>query len=271
MEIEFASMSSLMLMFVLGLRHGMDPDHIAMIDAMIYRSLEQRPRVAPWIGTLFAAGHGLAVTLMTVALSSLTREISVPSQVIAVLDWLPVVLLVLVGTLNLRALLAPGTYQTVGWKKHFVPRRLQQSSHPMAIFSIGVVFALVFDTATQAAAWGYVATAHAGQHMALVIGLIFTAGMMVTDTLDGRLMCRLLLRTANADAAQRYRRRVGWTVVLLAYGVASYSVASHWYPAIELSETILTAVGIAMFAVMLGAYLRLVRASQGGVDDIPAS
>lgn len=34
----------LWLRFALGLRHGFDPDHIAMIDGTAYRSLAGRPR-----------------------------------------------------------------------------------------------------------------------------------------------------------------------------------------------------------------------------------
>jgi high-affinity nickel-transport protein len=268
MENDVVSLTGLLLLFVLGLRHGLDPDHIAMIDAMTYRAMAQRPGIAPWVGTLFAAGHGLAVTAIAVVISMLARDLQFPDALRTILDWLPVALLVLVGTLNLRALLAQGEYRPVGWKKHFVPRRLRDSSHPMAVFSIGVVFALVFDTATQAAAWGYVATAQAGTHMALIAGLVFTVGMMITDTLDGRLMCRLLRRASDPARAQRYRRGVGWLVVALAYGVAIYSIAAHFYPAIELDDAMLTGAGIGMFALMLIAYLWLVRRPAHGENPI---
>lgn len=256
---EIASLYGILLMFALGMRHGLDPDHIAMIDAMTYRCLEQRPTVAPWIGTLFAAGHGLTVTAFAIVLSSVTGGLRPSPGALAVLDWLPVALLLAVGTLNLRALLAPGTFQMLGWKKHVVPRRLQESSHPAAIFLIGVLFALVFDTATQAAAWGYVATSEGGSYMALVVGLSFTAGMVITDTLDGRLMCRMLQRR-DAAGVRTYRRRVGWMVVTLAYSVVLYSVATHFYPQLELNDSWLSGAGLAMVVLMLFAYIRIARA-----------
>ena len=34
MQAELISYSGLVLMFVLGLRHGLDPDHIACIDGL---------------------------------------------------------------------------------------------------------------------------------------------------------------------------------------------------------------------------------------------
>jgi nickel/cobalt transporter (NiCoT) family protein len=162
------SISSLSLVFVLGLRHGFDPDHIAIIDCMAYRSIQDRPAFASWIGTLFALGHGLTVTAIAVVLCAFTREVSLPESLSLMLSWVPVGLLILIGTLNLRDLLRADHYQPKGWKTHFIPKRLRDSSHPLAIFFIGVMFALVFDTATQAAAWGYAATTQGGVAMALI-------------------------------------------------------------------------------------------------------
>lgn len=259
MEAEFMPVSGLMLMFVLGLRHGLDPDHIAMIDSMAYRSVEARPDTARWIGTLFALGHGLTVTLIAVGLGSLVGSVPIPTAIGGFLEWLPVALLILVGTLNLRGLLSRRDYRVTGWKTRFIPQRLRDSSHPLAIFSVGVVFALVFDTATQAAAWGYAATANSGVPMALLVGLVFTAGMVITDTLDGRLMVRLLQEVDRRGKAMAYRRNVGWIVVLLSYGVALYSIAAHFLPRLELNDTTMTVTGCVLFVVLLATYLWLVR------------
>lgn len=261
MEQEIASFAGLFLLFLLGMRHGLDPDHIAIIDAMTYRSLDQSPRFAPWIGTLFALGHGLAVTAVSVTVSAIARDFAPPKGLAAIMDWVPVALLLLIGTLNLHALLRKKPYAPIGWKTHFIPRRLRHSSHPAAVFCVGVMFALVFDTATQAAAWGYVATAQYGLYMALVTGLVFTFGMVITDTLDGRLMCQLLSRASSRAQAQAYRRKVGWVVVLMAYGVALYSIAAHWLPAIEPSDAVFTAIGIAFVLSMLAGYCWMARDS----------
>lgn len=59
LALETLSTSGLVLMFVLGLRHGLDPDHIACVDGLTWRALNRaQHRHAPWIGTLFAIGHG---------------------------------------------------------------------------------------------------------------------------------------------------------------------------------------------------------------------
>ena len=43
METALLPIPGLSLMFMLGLRHGFDPDHIAIIDSMAYRALGDRP------------------------------------------------------------------------------------------------------------------------------------------------------------------------------------------------------------------------------------
>jgi high-affinity nickel-transport protein len=263
MNFDIASASGLALMFVLGLRHGFDPDHIAMIDSMAYRSLETRPKMAPWIGTWFALGHGLTVTVIAVIFGTMAGGMAdtmhLPVALGALLEWLPIALLILVGTLNLRSLMQPAPYCAIGWKTRFVPQRLRNSSHPLAIFLVGIVFALVFDTATQAAAWGYAASVHSGIAMALLVGLVFTAGMVITDTLDGRLMVRMLRHLSGRSQAQAYRRKIGWIIVFLSYGIALYGIATHFFPALAMDETMLTLAGCALFAGLLGAYLYCVR------------
>jgi hypothetical protein len=43
MDTDLVSFSGLVLMFVLGLRHGLDPDHIACIDGLTWRALRHEP------------------------------------------------------------------------------------------------------------------------------------------------------------------------------------------------------------------------------------
>src|SRR5450830_794454 len=50
MEAELISFSGLVLMFVLGLRHGLDPDHIACIDGLTWRAISHEHQHAHWIG-----------------------------------------------------------------------------------------------------------------------------------------------------------------------------------------------------------------------------
>lgn len=251
MDEVFLPTSGLWLMFALGLRHGLDPDHIAMIDNMTYRLAARPSRIVAWSGTLFALGHGLAVTAIAVALGAFAGGLALPAALRLLLDWLPTALLLLVGTLNLRELLAPGAYRPRGWKTGLLPQRLRDSSHPLSIVLVGVVFALVFDTATQAAAWGYAAKAGGGAQMALLAGLCFTAGMVITDTADSRLVTRLL--RGDARRAGAYRRGVGWAVVLMSYAMAAYEIGVYFQPGAELDDLAMSIIGGTLLAAVLAA------------------
>jgi high-affinity nickel-transport protein len=234
-------------MFVLGLRHGLDPDHIACIDGLTWRTLERNKRLAPWVGTLFALGHGLLVTAIAIGVSRLSHAVAVPAPVVVFFTWVPTALLLLVGTLNLRRLLrADCAFQPGGWKLGLIPARLRNHSSPLAIVLIGVLFATVFDTATQASAWGYVAANQGGSLAALAAGLMFTVGMVITDSVDGRLLCRIVGRADSAQACRRYRRTLGWLIVCLSYGVALYNLAKELVPSVELGDAAYSGLGCAL-------------------------
>lgn len=262
-------------MFLLGLRHGLDPDHVACIDGLTWRALSgsERPDssreikgkarptdahaehahgMAPWVGTLFALGHGLLVTIIAVGIHQISRYVHVPATAARIFDWIPTVLLLLVGAMNLAQLLnRERTYSPAGWKTKLLPTSLRQASSPLAIVAVGVLFATVFDTATQAAAWGYVATNNGGIAGAAAAGVVFTIGMMLTDTLDGRLLCHIVNRAGGLELSQRYRRITGWLIVVLSFGVAAYNLLKALIPAIELDEKAYSLVGGAMVLVLL--------------------
>lgn len=252
MDAELISFSGLVLMFVLGLRHGLDPDHIACIDGLTWQALNHEHRHARWIGTLFAIGHGLLVTMIAVAVSQLTKKIEVPDGVVTVFGWIPTALLLLVGTLNLRLLLqTQQPYQPTGWKMRLIPARLRDNGSPLAVIAIGVLFATVFDTATQASAWGFVASNKGGGLVAaLLAGLVFTAGMVITDTLDGRLICHVSRSSQAATVGPRYRRILGWLIVAISFGVAAYNIGKALLPAIELDDLAFTLTGAALIVLM---------------------
>jgi high-affinity nickel-transport protein len=254
MATEMLSFSGLILMFILGLRHGLDPDHIACIDGLTWRALSHdQYGHAPWIGSLFAIGHGLLVTSIAVGVSRLTRTIAVPDAVVQLFGWIPTALLLLVGTLNLRLLRRRDqAFVPTGWKLRLIPQRLRNHSSPWAVVLIGVLFATVFDTATQASAWGYVASNKGGGMLAaLGAGLVFTAGMIITDTLDGRLICRINRSTDGQAIGRRYRRALGWLIVGISYGVAGYNIGKAWVPAIELDELAYSLAGFSLVAMMV--------------------
>lgn len=231
-------------MLGLGLRHALDPDHVATVDGIAFGLLERSPRLAPWVGALFALGHGAVVTAIACIVAHVGHAGGWLAAPPALVEWLPVALLLLVGGLNLRALLARDhAYQPVSWKGGLLPAGLRGGSHPLAILLTGVAFAFMLDSAATAAAWGYAAAAQGGVTAALAGGLVFTLGMTLAATAYGQAMTRLLLATGGRADAERYRRAVGWATVGLSFGVVGYMGAVRCFPGLELGEAALGALG----------------------------
>lgn len=256
MENLSLDLSGLAFMMLLGLRHGLDPDHIAVIDGITLRNFRERPRFARWAGALFALGHGTMVTLIAVIVASLSQSFALPARLSQLIDWLPVALLLLVGTLNLISLLRndAASHSIKGWRYALLPRSLRESAHPMGIFLIGLLFGLVFDTTTQAAAWGMAASSTAGVAGALLIGLVFSLGMITADTLDSLVLTSLLQKTSGTTAMQQYRYWLSWFIVIIAYGVAAYSILTYFQPSLALGELAYSLSGLGFFLCIISLY-----------------
>ncbi|OEZ50728.1 high-affinity nickel-transport protein NixA [Janthinobacterium sp. MP5059B] len=262
MSVE-AGLPALALIFLLGMRHGLEPDHLAAVDGLTLRSQAASPRWAPWMGALFALGHGVTV-LAIVAVAALASAQFTPSPtVFGWLEWLPIVLLLLIAGMNARSLLAGAQLAEV--RGRLLPRWLQRASGPLAAILVGMLFALVFDTALQAAAWGYAAVALGGMQPALLTGLVFAVGMGVTDTFDGWVTAKVM-RTGQIDLVRAFRRRLGWPIVAICVAMAAYMIAGKLDSAWSLPESWTAALGAAMVLLMATLYgwtllgLRRVRA-----------
>lgn len=235
--------AALGLVFLLGLRHGLDPDHIAIVDNLTFGAHERRPGLAPWAGTWFALGHSISVAAVAIGVTLLAGLIAFPKWIGGLFDWLVIVLLVLVGSLNLAALLRRGSYRPVGWRQALFRGRLQSATSPLSILVIGMVFGLVFDTATQAVAWGTAASSGQGIPGALAIAAAFAVGMVITDTADSQIVARLLRRGDDPAQVGRYRRTLGWTIVGLSFGMAALALTAMLTPQAEIPDAAMTALG----------------------------
>ena len=255
-ETSTFSLAALGLIFLLGLRHGLDPDHIAVIDNLTFQVSEQRPALAPWVGTLFAIGHSLSVALVAVGVAIFVPQFEWPAWLSVAVDWAVVALLILVGVLNLIALRRPGAYTPAGWRQAFVPRALRANTHPAAIIAVGAVFGLVFDTATQAAAWGLAASSTAGIAGAAFVALVFAAGMIVTDTADSQIVAALLRGGGDPSRVRQYRRGVGWLIVVLSFGMAGYAIVTGYVTvSAELPDALFTGLGVVMASSVIALLL----------------
>ena len=250
-----AEISLVALVFALGLKHGLDPDHLVAIDGFVRASKEGKMR--RWCGLFFSLGHGVVVTLVGVAVALVATEWHAPLWLEESGVWISIAVLVVLGVANLIAALrtpAGRPVALVGLRGHWLPARLAQASHPVVIAAVGAAFALSFDTISHALLFSMTGATLAGWLFAAVLGVVFTAGMATTDALNGWWIARLVAR-ADERAASASRVMsiaiAALCLVLGAYGLARYALPQLG----DAGDAAAPVLGIASVAVVYLAYL----------------
>lgn len=225
--VEDSWLALLMLAFVLGLKHGLDADHLACVDAMTRFNVLRGVRHARWCGVLFSLGHGLTVAAIAALVGELASNHAVPGWLDELGAWVSILFLLALGVLNLSAVVTTPpdhVVHPVGLKSKLF-RRLTHASHPAAILVVGMLFALSFDTVSQAAVFSISASGKGGWTFASLLGFSFMCGMMLTDGANGLWVSRLL---RAADARARIASRVmgvvvgGLSLLVGLFGVGKY-------------------------------------------------
>ena len=197
----------------LGLRHAVDADHIAAIDNVTRKLMQDGQRPAT-VGLWFAIGHSAIIAIAAVAValtaSALSRFEAFKQVGGMVATTISALFLFTIAAMNLVILRAVwktfahvrrgGIYVeedldmlTAGrglLSRLFRPMfRLVSRSWHMA--PLGFLFGLGFDTATEVAILGLSASQAANGvsiSTVLVLPALFAAGMALIDTLDGVVM-----------------------------------------------------------------------------------
>ena len=226
-------LSLTILTFVLGMKHGFDADHLATIDGLTRYNARSRPGMARWCGTLFSLGHGAVVMAIALGVSALAGQWEVPEWFGLLGSLISIAFLVALGSLNLAAVLraAPDQMvQPVGLKGRLLGN-LRHVSHPALVALVGALFALSFDTLSQAAFFALTATQFGGWQHALILALLFMLGMLLTDGINGLWIARLI---ARADQVALIASRVmGLVVSGISLLVAAFGVAKLLSPAVD--------------------------------------
>ena len=203
-----------LLAYGLGLRHAVDADHIAAIDN-VTRKLMQEGEHPAAVGFFFSLGHSMVVVLASAAIAGTAMAFKdrfdafqsvggivgtlVSAAFLFAIAAMNVVILVNVWRVfhrvkagepyvddDLNALLAGRDLLARLLRPLF--RLIRRSWH---MFPLGFLFGLGFDTATEVGLLG-ISAAQAAQGMSiwsiLVFPALFTAGMSLVDTTDGVLM-----------------------------------------------------------------------------------
>ncbi|HTY99729.1 MAG TPA: nickel transporter [Rhodocyclaceae bacterium] len=258
------------LVFLLGVKHGFDADHLATIDGLTRYNARHRPGLARYCGTLFSLGHGAIVLVIALAVGVASRAWQVPEWLDGFGTLVSIVFLVALGLVNLRAVVTAAPHeivQPVGLKGRWLGG-LSRASTPWLIALVGALFALSFDTLSQAALFAVIATRFGGAEHALVLGLLFMLGMLVVDGVNGLWISRLIRR---ADQAALIASRVmGLVVSGVSLLVAALAAARWMVPAVDAwSEGRETAFGAMVVLVVAGSFLfalRLARRSALAAD-----
>ena len=202
------------LAYTFGLRHAFDADHIAAIDN-VTRKLMQEGKGPVGVGFFFSLGHSTIVVLLSIAIAltatALQSRFDNFTSVGAVVGTLvSAFFLFAIAIANILVLVS--IYRTLQTAKRggrfadedldlMLSRRglmgrilrrfyrlIERSWH---MYPLGVLFGLGFDTATEVGLLGISAT-QAARGMSiwsiLVFPALFTAGMSLMDTTDSILM-----------------------------------------------------------------------------------
>ncbi len=244
------------VVFLLGLKHGLDPDHIAAIDGLA-RFNSARPHLSRWSGALFSAGHGVVVTLVAIAVATVATGWTAPEWLEDAGAWISIAFLTLLGVANLAAVTRTPrgeVVRLVGFRGRLF-ERLMRVDHPVLIAAVGATFALSFDTMSYAVLFSVTGSHLAGWIFAAALGVLFTLGMVVTDALNGLWMSRLLARAGERAAIAS--RVMSVAIGLLALGVAALGAARHAAPAFDAgidSLGMATGIAVIVFATLSYAY-----------------
>ena len=209
-----ALLGAALLAWVFGLRHAVDADHIAAIDNVV-RKLIQDGHRADTAGFWFSLGHSTVVVL---------ASLTIAASAIGIESWLGIarhigsVAGTLVSALFLLGIAIANIFVLQGvWRSFRLVRRganlgeealnaalagpgvlarllrplFRAITHSWQMYPLGFLFGLGFDTATEIGVLGLSAT-QASQGMSpwqvMVFPALFTAGMALVDTMDSVLM-----------------------------------------------------------------------------------
>jgi high-affinity nickel-transport protein len=244
------------LVFLLGLKHGFDADHLAAIDGLTRFNARHRRGFARYCGALFSLGHGTVVVAIAVAVGLASERWDAPEWLKLSGAWISIGFLTLIGIVNLRAVLGAAPHEVVapvGIKGRFLGR-LNRAGSPGSVALVGALFAASFDTVSQSALFALTAAQFGGVQHAMVLGLLFVLGMLVTDGINGLWISRLIARADQiAVIASRVMSLAVSSVALL---VAAFGVAKLALPAVDAwSDGKELAFGAIVVAVIGGSYL----------------
>ena len=230
--------------YTLGMRHAFDADHIAAIDNVTRSLAAKTGRRSPSVGFFFSLGHSTVVFALALLLATGLRQFLEPMledgsslrHVAAIVgSGVSGVFLLAVALINLFSLLRllsgqDGSRAPQGLIGRLVSRPLRVVSRGRQMYPIGFLFGLGFDTATEIGLLVIAAGSAAvglPWYGVLCLPLLFAAGMVLFDSLDGVFVGRAYDWALSSPSRKRsYNAIVTSASVLIALGVGSVQLLS---------------------------------------------
>jgi nickel/cobalt transporter (NiCoT) family protein len=201
------------LAYSLGLRHALDADHIAAIDN-VTRKLMQNGHRPVAVGLFFALGHSTVVVLASIAVALTAHTVAdqfASLRTVGDVVGTSVSALFLFGIGVANLLVSGSVYKAFQKISHGHPvadqdvdallnqhgvlarlfrPMLMLASQSWHLYPIGFLFALGFDTASEISLFGLSAqsSSEISGWSVLIFPALFAAGMTAIDTADGILM-----------------------------------------------------------------------------------
>jgi len=222
-----------LLVFLLGLRHGFDADHLAAIDGLTRINQRRGRSFAPQCGMLFSLGHGVVVLAIALAVGIAHSSQRIPGWLELSGAWISIGFLALIGAVNLRAVLsaAPQTAVVPVAVKGAFLRRAMQAGHPLTVALVGTLYAISFDTVSQSVMFALTATRFGGLASSLFIGALFVLGMVVTDGANGLWISKLIGRSDRVGIIAS--RVMGLGIAIVSLATAAYGATRLAAPALD--------------------------------------
>jgi len=281
-----------LLAYGLGLRHAVDADHIAAIDN-VTRKLMQDGKRPISVGFFFALGHSTVVIIATaaIAVTASTLQDRFPALlavggvigttvsagflfIIAMIN-----LVVLAGVYRLfQRVKRGGSYAEDELNAFLAQRgvlgrvfrrlfRLIEQSWQM--YPLGFLFGLGFDTATEIGLLG-ISASEAAKGLSvcsiLVFPALFTAGMSLLDTTDGVLMLGAYgWASMNPVRKLYYNLTITGVSVVIAFAIGGiealglvadqFSLTGGVWDAVNAANDNFGAIGCAIIAIFVASWL----------------
>lgn len=212
-----SSISALMmLVFILGIKHGFEPDHLAVIDGMT-RSISPQNR-AKYSGCFFSLGHGFIVIVLATLIGLAQKTQSVPVFFQATGIWISIIFLIGFGIYNTYLALTPSDQVQLAGPKSMLFNYLVQSNKQLSFmmpFLIGMLFSLSFDTLSMTTAFAISGFTLGGPWLPTILAIIFMVGMVIIDGLNGFIVANIITY---------FNRRSQWVSRMINFVIGGFSL-----------------------------------------------